>query len=134
MTLICPECGSSKMELVQEEFTETIKKGHANGVNKDVGINSHIKLGLNKTESENNEAVVNIQRWDRFLCGDCGNSFPKDNIPDPIINGYKISLTQQFIEDYSRETAKYNSRLSNRFGNIIYTILLILFRNFTQYT
>lgn len=108
MTSICPECGSSKMELIEDEFTEIIKKGHADEIGRDIGINSHVKAGWSKTESENNEAGLYIPRKDRLVCHDCGTSFPKNNVPHTIINGYKVFMNDQFISDYFRETGKYD--------------------------
>lgn len=102
--VICPECGSSKVEFIDHQFTETIKRAKMDGISTDMGLNSKIKLINHKSESEDNVSSITIPRKNRYICNNCGKSF-SDNT-DTFISGYKIFITPQFISDYYRLTVK----------------------------
>lgn len=104
--MLCPNCGSSKTELMEQPFSQTIKREEINGIINRIGMELRFILSRQKTEGQNDGLTINMTRNNGWVCHDCGNSFSKDNIPDIVINGYKIFITEQFISDYFRQTAK----------------------------
>ena len=104
--MLCPNCGSSKTELIEQPFNQTIKREETNGIISRIGMELRFILSREKAEGKNGGSTINMTRNSGWVCHDCGNSFSNGSIPDTIINGYKIFFKEQFISDYFCETAK----------------------------